>query len=113
MYRYYILLAEGPVYDGLISYHSKKVRTSTPGRLDDVQIPGGLSNLKVKLHGAFMIGAWIFSASCGILMARYFKRTFTSARCCKLDFWFVWHRMFMIITWGLTIAGFVLIFLVS
>lgn len=59
-----------------------------------------------------MIGAWVFTASCGILLARYFKQTFTSVRCCKKDQWFVWHRMFMLLTWALTLAGFVLIFLV-
>ncbi len=73
----------------------------------------GSSNLFLKLHGAFMIGAWIFTASCGILLARYYKQTFTSSRCCKLDQWFVWHRLFMVVTWLLTLAGFILIFMVK
>ena len=58
-----------------------------------------------------MIGAWVFFASVGMFLARYFKQTRTGAKCCKLDQWFIWHRTFMIITWGLTIAGVVLIFL--
>ena len=51
-----------------------------------------------------MIGAWVFSASVGILLARYYKQTFVNGKCCKLDQWFIWHRMFMITTWALTIG---------
>ena len=75
-----------------------------------------------------MIGAWICSASLGIIMARwentpenfwiqwhlflrYFKQTWTSKRCFNLDQWFIWHRNFMVLTWGLTVAGFILILL--
>ena len=45
------------------------------------------------------------------LVFRYYKQTWTASRCCNLDQWFIWHRMFMLLTWGLTIAGFVLILL--
>ena len=68
-------------------------------------------NLFVKLHGAFMIGAWVLFASVGMFLARYFKQDWTAAKCCKLDQWFIWHRFFMVTTWGLTIAGVILIFL--
>jgi hypothetical protein len=68
------------------------------------------SNIFLRLHGAFMIGAWLGSASLGILVARYFKQTWTGTQCCKKDVWFVIHRMMMVITWLLTMAGFVLIF---
>ena len=68
-------------------------------------------NFKVKLHGAFMIGAWVFFASIGMFLARYFKQTWTGSKCCKLDQWFIWHRFFMVTTWGLTVAGVILIFL--
>ena len=69
-------------------------------------------NLFVKLHGAFMIGAWVLFASVGMFLARYFKQDWTSAaKCCKIDQWFLWHRSLMAITWGLTIAGVILIFL--
>lgn len=57
-----------------------------------------------------MIGAWIGSASLGIMVARYFKQTWTGSQCCKKDVWFVVHRLMMILTWLLTLAGFFLIF---
>ena len=68
-------------------------------------------NLFVKLHGAFMIAAWVLFASVGMFLARYFKQTWTGSKCCKLDQWFIWHRFLMVTTWGLTIAGVILIFL--
>ncbi|XP_021941194.1 putative ferric-chelate reductase 1 homolog isoform X2 [Zootermopsis nevadensis] len=58
-----------------------------------------------------MIGAWIGAAGSGILLARYFKQTWAGSRNCGKDQWFAWHRMFMLLTWGLTVAAFVLIFL--
>ena len=42
---------------------------------------------------------------------RYFKQTWTSKRCFNLDQWFIWHRNFMVLTWALTVAGFILIIL--
>ena len=44
-------------------------------------------------------------------LSRYFKQTWTSRSCYNLDQWFIWHRTFMMLTWGLTIAGFILILL--
>jgi len=58
-----------------------------------------------------MIAAWVCSASLGIILARYYKQTWTSRSCYNLDQWFIWHRTFMMLTWGLTIAGFILILL--
>ena len=68
------------------------------------------SKIALRLHGAFMIFAWIGSASLGMLVARYFKQTWTSTQCCKKDIWFVVHRTLMVLTWLLTMAGFLLIF---
>ena len=44
-------------------------------------------------------------------LSRYYKNTWTNSTCCKVAQWFIWHRFFMLLTWALTIAGFVLIFL--
>ena len=71
----------------------------------------GKSDILLRLHGAFMIGAWIGSASLGMLVARYFKQTWTGSQCCKKDMWFVLHRSLMVLTWVLTLAGFFLIFI--
>ncbi|XP_063239185.1 putative ferric-chelate reductase 1 homolog [Bacillus rossius redtenbacheri] len=68
------------------------------------------SKLLIRLHGALMVAAWIGAASVGILLARYYKQTWSGSQLCGKDIWFAWHRVCMLATWGLTMAGFVVIF---
>ncbi|XP_043583133.1 putative ferric-chelate reductase 1 homolog isoform X1 [Bombus pyrosoma] len=68
------------------------------------------SNILIRVHGALMLASWIGTASIGILLARYYKQTWVSSQLCGKDHWFAWHRFFMILTWSMTIAAFVIIF---
>jgi len=108
---YHVMLARGQVDDGVIRRHDQKTVSAELKGLGDVAPLESKSRLFIFLHGAFMLGAWICSASLGIIMARYFKQTWTSKRCFNLDQWFIWHRNFMMLTWCLTMAGFILILL--
>jgi len=108
---YHVMLARGQADDGVIRRHDEKTVSAQLKGLGDVAPLESKSRLFIFLHGAFMIGAWICSASLGIIMARYFKKTWTSKRCFNLDQWFIWHRNFMMLTWCLTMAGFILILL--
>lgn len=56
--------------------------------LADVSIVSVSTNLLLRLHGAFMIGAWIGAAGIGILLARYFKQTWVGNQLCGKDQWF-------------------------
>lgn len=56
--------------------------------LADVGAVRAASRLYIRLHGAFMIAAWIGCASLGIVLARYFKQTWTSYSHCGKDVWF-------------------------
>jgi len=109
--KYHVMLAQGSVRDGVLNKHRVKIVSGNPAGLGEVGPVKAKSRLFIILHGSFMIGAWICAASLGIMIARYYKQTWTASRCCNLDQWFIWHRMFMMLTWGLTIAGFVLILL--
>jgi len=109
--KYHILLAAGPMNSGLIGYHQDtKTRAGVAKGLGEVGIVANKSRLLILLHGSFMIAAWVCSASLGMMIARYYKQTWTNSRSCGLDQWFVLHRSLMILTWLLTVAGFVLIF---
>lgn len=46
------------------------------------------SKLLLRLHGAFMIAAWIGTTSLGIVLARYFKQTWVGSSLCGKDLWF-------------------------
>ena len=90
--KYIILLAEGAFRDGKILKHRTKDSSSEPLALGIATNLQAKSKLFLKLHGAFMIGAWIGAASLGMMVARYFKQTWTGTQCCKKDMWFVVHR---------------------
>lgn len=109
--RYHLLVAIGDiVHDDSVGYHFQRLASSQAILLGEVQYLRGRSVLLFRLHGAFMLVAWIGAASAGILLARYFKQTWVGSSLCGKDQWFAWHRFFMILTWALTIAGFVIIF---
>lgn len=42
----------------------------------------------VKLHGTFMVTAWMLAASCGMLVARYYKLTWVGKQIGGKDLWF-------------------------
>lgn len=109
--KYFVLLAAGSMTSGRVGYHrDTKTRAGVAKGLGEVGIVENKSRLLILLHGSFMIAAWVCSASMGILIARYYKQTWTNSRCYGLDQWFILHRSLMILTWALTIAGFGLIF---
>lgn len=72
-----------------VGYHTLgRLAASSPAYLADVAIVGGRSKLFIRLHAAFMITAWIGTASVGILLARYFKQTWVGSQLCGKDQWF-------------------------
>lgn len=72
-----------------VGYHgTERVASSTPNNLADVANLGGSSKLFLRLHGAFMLIAWIGTASIGILLARYYKQTWVGSQVCGKDQWF-------------------------
>lgn len=68
-----------------------------------------LDNKMVKAHGSLMVGAWIFLASIGIVLARYFKPVWTTTMCSQ-KIWFQIHRICMILVFCATAAAFIIIF---
>lgn len=78
-----------PISEGGVGYHgADRAAAELSQSLADVSIVAGSSNLLLRLHGAFMIGAWIGAAGIGILLARYFKQTWVGSQLCGKDQWF-------------------------
>ncbi|GAB0093619.1 putative ferric-chelate reductase 1 homolog [Sergentomyia squamirostris] len=75
----------------------------------DLDLPDGA--ILIKLHGAFMVIAWLGTTSLGILIARYFKRTWVNHQIFGTDAWFFFHRCCMLITWTFTLIAFIMIFI--
>lgn len=110
--KYHILVAAGSSLkaDG-VGFHDLVWTASGEKRpLSDIGAFSESSKLLLRLHGAFMVTAWIGTASLGIVLARYYKQTWVTSSLCAKDLWFAWHRFFMLLTWTLTVVAFVLIF---
>lgn len=72
-----------------VGYHDLgRVASAAPINLADVATLGGSSKLFLRLHAAFMLIAWIGTASVGILLARYYKQTWVGSQLCGKDQWF-------------------------
>ncbi|XP_026481553.1 putative ferric-chelate reductase 1 homolog [Ctenocephalides felis] len=110
---YHVLIAAGDDAEiDRVHYHTLgKLASANKQHLSDVSGFAAASKLLLRLHGAFMLTAWVGTASVGILLARYFKQTWTGRTFCGKDQWFAWHRFFMVLTWLLTLSAFVMIFI--
>ena len=102
-----------------------KIAAAEPVSLKNVSTVGLKSDLLVKLHGLFMLVAWLGCAGAGMMMARYFKQTwkvkifvikteshlllFQGKPIFGADRWFQAHRVFMVSAVILTLAAVVLI----
>lgn len=76
-----------------VGYHDiGRLASASPSYLADVSVFGGASKLFLRLHAAYMIVAWIGTASVGILLARYFKQTWVGSTLCGKDQWFAVSR---------------------
>ncbi len=71
-----------------MNHHSQRLQSSESFNLGEVRYLRGRSVLLFRLHGAFMLVAWIGAASVGILLARYFKQTWVGSSLCGKDQWF-------------------------
>ncbi|XP_058464980.1 putative ferric-chelate reductase 1 homolog [Malaya genurostris] len=80
-----------------------------PSELDLPDLPD--PTVLIKLHGTFMVIAWILFSSVGGAVARYFKKTWVTEQYFGGDAWFLYHRMYMFFTWLLTCSGFIIIFI--
>lgn len=80
-----------------VQYHNLAYEASAEARsLADVSTIKAASKLLLRLHGAFMLAAWIGTASVGMLLARYFRQTWVGTTMCGKDLWFA-VRIFEIV----------------
>ncbi|XP_063700552.1 putative ferric-chelate reductase 1 homolog isoform X2 [Culicoides brevitarsis] len=111
--EYHLLLASGTDLSDngdSIGIHNLGAKASDKRLLGDIRPFASPSNLLYKLHGVFMFTAWLGTSTIGIFFARYFKKQWQGRQFMQKDLWFVGHQASMILTWLLTIVGFILIF---
>ena len=111
--KHYLLLASGiELRENSVGQHLTSVISSE--NAVNLTIPANIEagrRVLVMVHGSLMVVAWIGTASIGIFLARYFKDTWKDQLISrKHHVWFVWHFVSMLLTWALTIASFIIIF---
>jgi len=106
------LLAGGPNGGSGPGYHLGMKRAGgSPVSLALISGVQGASNLLYQLHGLFMLAAWIGCAGAGIILARYFKQTWSGRKVIGEAAWFQAHRTLMVLTVLFSIIG--LVFLIA
>ena len=75
----------------------------------NAQSNGSSSADLMKAHGIIMIFTWIVLVSTGILIARYFKLSWSNRKICGKAIWFAIHRTIMTSAAILTLIAFILI----
>lgn len=95
--QFYILLAIGDdVTVTSINQHKQRQVASEPFLLRDiVNLTQADKPLLIKLHGCFMIFAWMGTASIGLVLARYFKQEWTGKQFMGKDLWFTVGIMYV------------------
>lgn len=90
-----IILVVVTIIENSVGYHDIGfIASGSPRYLAEVSAVGAASKLFLRLHAAFMITAWIGTASVGILLARYFKQTWVGSQLCGKDQWFAVSLVF-------------------
>ena len=111
---YHVLLAGGEALPGgSLTYHGPRMAQSSADllHLSRVSHVHTKFDLLLKSHGVVMVVVWLGCAGSGIILARYYKETWTDSEWCGEAQWFLWHRFLMFLVWAGTIAGVVLIVL--
>jgi hypothetical protein len=103
------ILAGGSYSGGTVSYHTNtgRIAAEKPVSLATVQNIGSKSELLIQLHGVLLVVAWLGCGGTGMLLARYYKKTWVGRKITGKDPWFVLHRILMILTVSLSLLALV------
>lgn len=90
-HKFNLLLASGSSLkpDNRVGYHDFDYAASSDSfKLSQARNVSEASKLMYRLHGVFMVTAWIGTASIGMMLARYFKPSWKGKRLYGKDLWF-------------------------
>lgn len=115
---YYLLMSSGSTASELsIGYHDITRGSSNAANIytenDPVEIIPNKDqpSTMVLIHGSFMVVAWIGATSIGVFSARFMKKLWMGKQVFGKDIWFVVHQVSMSLTWILTIAAVIIIWI--
>merc|ERR1712200_282829 len=108
--EYYLLIAAGDVNaNNIIQKHSLTDKTGSAIDLASYGPVARSAELMMKLHGVFMVLAWLLCSNLGVFVARYFKPQFQNKKLLGKAVWFALHQSAMYTTLILSVLGMTLI----
>ncbi|XP_076440456.1 putative ferric-chelate reductase 1 [Babylonia areolata] len=114
---YHLLMSRGFASDGNLRRHGLGVNElpiASPVKVDmldrKVSIGDRARYPLVKAHGCLMILAWVFFASLGLLMTKYYKTMWPNKRMFDQRYWFVTHFNCMAMVFLVTVIAIIIIF---
>ncbi|CAG5118787.1 unnamed protein product [Candidula unifasciata] len=116
---YYLMVATGTAVSGNKLPHSYEKLPEVSAEKVSLQQVASISGSRnpfyplVKAHGTIMTLAWMFFASCGLVIAKHGRSMFNNCKPFGIHVWFHIHRFCMVITALLTILGCVIIVIES
>merc|ERR1711971_428289 len=106
----YLLISRGNLEGGVLQFHFEMSPSSAAVNLESIAAVGAVTETwLVQVHGVCMILAWMAAAASGMLMARYYKKTWKSVKPFEKDLRFRLHQAFMTSAVVLTILGILVI----
>lgn len=112
--KYNIFMSRGAAYAASIDMHdSIPPRSAAAASLQDITVDVTADAVVfplIKAHGSLMLVAWVFAASIGIVMARYFKPVWPDNTWFGQKIWFQIHRASMVLVLVATVIAFIIIF---
>ncbi|XP_038601371.1 putative ferric-chelate reductase 1 isoform X2 [Tachyglossus aculeatus] len=109
---YYVFLTVGPAQNGIIRKHTTSpLVTSQKVDISKYMVTGGRSSMPtlIKVHGAFMLIAWMTIGSIGMVFASVWKGVLRKPIWGQ-ELWFQAHRFLMLLTVAVTAIAFILPF---
>ncbi|XP_069141042.1 ferric-chelate reductase 1-like isoform X2 [Argopecten irradians] len=112
---YHVMVAWGDVFEGtdvMAKHQQLPVTSSQQIMFNNYVIYRGRSlPLYTNIHGVLMLVAWILFGGITTIVSRYHKQLASGTKLLGTDVWFQVHRLCAVLTFGITTASAILIFL--
>ncbi|KAK3096053.1 hypothetical protein FSP39_022565 [Pinctada imbricata] len=113
--EYYVLIAWGSTYPGtdvMVKHMELPIATKTKVDFNTYRIySAGALPLESQIHGFLMLFAWMICAGLAAIISRYYKVGIGGNIVKGAALWFQSHRIAGLLTFGITAASFILIFI--
>ncbi|KAK2155000.1 hypothetical protein LSH36_251g01011 [Paralvinella palmiformis] len=107
---YYLFLGQGPATENGVKLQHSITPITSPRKVSASEIVDIHDGSLVVYHASLMTVAWMLVSSVGVMFSRHYKNVW-GLKLCDKKIWFQIHTVAMAVTFLLSIAGAVVVFL--